>query len=1081
MTTRDASPTTLRRTIASRIGLVLLPLLIVASLLWSTSGAGSRLHQAEAAVVNLDQGATVAGQPVHLGQDYALALKNQGGSNFTWRYGITLEQAHEGLASGRYGAAVVIPPSFSRTLTGTAEEAEQATLRVERSPVSGISDQLVTNQLSLAATQSLSGQVTKRYLDDVFVSTTELGQSLGHTTTLAEAASTGATELEGSAKDADKASAEVGARTAEVATGQASARDAANRAAASSRDAAQKQADAAGAAGTSSAAQDAQAKAVADAAARAKAVAEGAGKAKDSTSAVAGKASDAAAQGDATKKSADAVAAAAATSRTAAAGYADRVASVVKQQQDIAGQLAEASKQVKAYTDTTATVTQAVAKARRAVSAQGEGTAPATPAVPATPATPAGGDGKAVPASPTAPVAVPTATGAGKQLKNRADELRQLAADIDAVVKANAEQEPTTPTGLAGAKDAAAKNVADAQAVLDAIGKARTENEALVTTAREAAARARTLAEEATKSADQLSRSVKVIAPAPPAAEECDNNGQCQQYRRGYEAGIAAANSDEVLTELNKALDMNKSTALAAAKQATAAADAADQAVAAQVSLQKIEDAATTSLDSAKAVDKAVGDIKGGAAASVDGLKGTAKDLRTIAGQLTELADRLAQPATPGDQAGVAELKAQIAAALDAPEVARAVDALPAQGKALTEQAALVTAQADRNAKAMAAVDPAKGGAAALTSGTEATAATATAQAAVVEKLQGTLGQLTSGMDALGVAIGSLGTQSAAVQGSTAAASDRASALAGQVGQLTGTLRGLQAAATGAASDAASAEEKAVALQQQVSALQQSSGVLSRSTAEVVGQSSTQVDRTGAVVNALQRNATQVPSYDQATRERLTTAAGTPITTAEQDTFRNVGWVSMLMVLALWAGAMGLHSLLSPISRRATRSTEAAPRLLAREMMPSAAVAVAQGLAVAVVGLSVLHLPAGRAAGVTAALVLASVMFAAVNHTLVVFGRLWGRLLSVLFAIITGSGLVTQAHPGAMTVLRSLSPISPALDLVRSLMTGVPLGTGAALLLAFWLGAGCLFSALGILRAREPEPVRVPTVHETTA
>ena len=59
----------LRRACATRLGLILLPLLIVSGFLWATSGSGSRLHDTEAAIVNLDQGAVLAGQNMHLGQD----------------------------------------------------------------------------------------------------------------------------------------------------------------------------------------------------------------------------------------------------------------------------------------------------------------------------------------------------------------------------------------------------------------------------------------------------------------------------------------------------------------------------------------------------------------------------------------------------------------------------------------------------------------------------------------------------------------------------------------------------------------------------------------------------------------------------------------------------------------------------------------------------------------------------------------------------------------------------------------------------------------------------------------------------
>ncbi len=1108
----------LRRAWATRLGLILLPLLIVSGFLWATSGSGSRLHDTEAAIVNLDQGAVLAGQNMHLGQDYALDLKNQNGPNFTWRYGISLEEANAGLASGRYSAAVIIPPAFSRVLTGTAGKAEQATLQVERSPISGVSDQLVISQLSLAATRSLSGEVTRRYLDDVFVNTTELGKSLGHTTALAQDVTAGAAELQGAARTANSATTEVAKSAAGAVAGVTEAGSAASQAATSSKDAGTAGQGVASSAETAASDNSAQRKAIQDAADQAKGVAESADKAKTSTGEVGKQATAAGEQGGETKKSADAVAAAAAANKAAADAYGQKVADVIKAQQDIAEQLAAAAEQTKKYTATTATVTGAVADARKVLAAASAATPTAAPAATPSPA-PAPAPSSTAPQMPrptALPAEVPAADSASaKQLRAKADELTKIAATVDAVITANGASAGATPAAVAGAVAAAQSNAKAAQDVAKAAQGAVAENQRIVVqattvktqalAASQAAAQSQAQAQAAQEAIGAVSGTITYASQPKP----CPNGwsaDRCAAYKNGFKDAIDGVTVSREIKGKAEALDAQKA-AVTQAKEAAVAADATVTAATTTVTvaestqkqLATIVATATPLATTNTELATTVAGIAQASSSDLSRLQGIPQRLTSIAEQLVAVADTLEQPtgpvdptatpiATPtpsgpgvptdtGAQAKLAELQADLDEALGSVEVDAALTGLPEQGKALETQATVVADQADKNVQAMAGIAPEGTEAKAVTSAVTGMTDTATEQAAVVAKLQDTLTQLNTGMDALATTMGTLSTDSAALGTSTSKVNDGATALAVKVDALNTTIGNLQKAATRASADAATAQSRTVALQQQITTLQQASGVLSTHTAVVVTQADQQVEKASTVVNELESSAAQLPSYDDTTRQRLSTAVSAPITTSEQSNFRNIGWVSMLMLLSLWAGAMGLHSMFNPISARARRSTEAPAKLLAHEMLPTGAIAIAQALAVSGVGQLVLHLPAGRWAAVTAALVLSALMFATVNHVLVSFGRMWGRLLAVAFAMVTGTGIVTQAYPESMTALRTISPISPALGMTRSLMTGVPMGSTDTLVLGGWLLIGLLFSALAILRAREPEPVRVPTVY----
>ena len=68
-----------REQVAAIVGVLLMPLLIAGTFLWATADSSSRLHEQQAAIVNLDAGARVGDDTVRLGQTYALQPSQDGG------------------------------------------------------------------------------------------------------------------------------------------------------------------------------------------------------------------------------------------------------------------------------------------------------------------------------------------------------------------------------------------------------------------------------------------------------------------------------------------------------------------------------------------------------------------------------------------------------------------------------------------------------------------------------------------------------------------------------------------------------------------------------------------------------------------------------------------------------------------------------------------------------------------------------------------------------------------------------------------------------------------------------------------
>lgn len=1068
----ERAGSTARGRVLSIIGVILLPLLIASGFIWATSGSGSRLTRSEAAIVNLDEGSSIGGKPVRLGQTYALELRNQQGPNFTWRYGVTMTEAQRGLADGRYSAAVVIPAGFSRALTGTASGTadDQATLLVERSPLSGVSDQVVFSQLSAAATSSLSGKATSKYLDELFVSSSELGKSLDQSRALADEARQGAGSIAEAARTAQRAAAGLQEKASAVQTQADRSVVAAEQASTTTNaigEASRSVQTTVGTAGLGGAARD---KAVADLAGRAGSVTEAADKAAASTRTAGERAQAAGSQGAATQQSADAVAKAAAANRRAATDYTAKVAAALQQQQQLSNSLADSSKSLNGYvsgTQQAATTVKDTVERLREISGTPES------------------------ARDTRRSIAPP--------RGSADAARQLLAQADAL-DAQARQmvtERLQPIAIADLDQQVSQLGVRASSISSSATEMARANRAVVSATTSAAGSMQQAQASFSQLVAQLTTTQQVtvdetvtvdvpggveLPPMPPCPRQ-NNPSYCVQWQKGfesYQSQIQAANqarqvqvpvkatvpvtvrpSQQAISATQGALDQ-------AAGQVNAAGTAAS---ANQAGLDQLASSAGTFASSMNAIATAVSTANTQIATAQKQYDDTTLQLQDFAGQLRALSRQV-----EGDPTG--QVQRQVIDALADPEVDASLTALEQDPGELTQQAAANAELAQRNAETLAAVDEKSEAATTLTTGAEAIDETSAGQAEVVTKLQQTLTSLNSGMGDLGRTMTGLSSDAAALQQQTVVVSDNATATAGEVTALTRTLDALRSSVDAATTDSRAAAGQARAMQRQVSELQQTSSTVRTTTSTLTTQSAEQTGRVDTLSKKVAAASALAPSYTDQERQRLTDIVTTPISTQQGDQFRNVGWLSMLLVLSLWAGAMGLHSVFKPVSDRARQSHQNPLRLLVQEMTPSALISIAQAVGLSVVGQLALGLTAGRWAMLAAAMVLAALVFAAVNHALLSFLRVYGRLIAVGFALVAGASLLTRAAPSAMSTIETLSPITPALGVVRSLMTGAPGGITHLVMMAAWLGVGVLFSALAILRARDPEPVRVPTIYE---
>ena len=187
------------------IGVLLLPVVIGGILVAALYNPVERLDGLNAAIVNEDEPVTIGDQYVPLGRQLTAGLvegSDDQASNLTWTIS-NADDAAEGLADGTYAAVITIPENFSAAATSTQPGGtpERATLEVQTPPDSLIVDDAITAQVTTAAASLMGDQLSKVYLENVFLGFTTLGDQLG-------TAADGATQLaDGAHQAADGAAA----------------------------------------------------------------------------------------------------------------------------------------------------------------------------------------------------------------------------------------------------------------------------------------------------------------------------------------------------------------------------------------------------------------------------------------------------------------------------------------------------------------------------------------------------------------------------------------------------------------------------------------------------------------------------------------------------------------------------------------------------------------------------------------------------------------------------------------------------------------------------------------------------------
>ena len=212
----------------------------------------------------------------------------------------------------------------------------------------------------------------------------------------------------------------------------------------------------------------------------------------------------------------------------------------------------------------------------------------------------------------------------------------------------------------------------------------------------------------------------------------------------------------------------------------------------------------------------------------------------------------------------------------------------------------------------------------------------------------------------------------------------------------------------------------------------------------------------------------KMPSYTTSDRENLSTVVASPIDTSTLSGLAdaNIGWISLVLVLALWLGALATYAVVKAVGNGLLSSSEPTAVLIGRALLPGIAVVGTQAVLMAGLSQFGFDLSPAKWLAVTGVLLIAGLTFVVINHALVAwFGGL-GRLVSVLFGVLSAASALIGAAPAVFAALRPFSPLTPALDAIRAIATDSSGAVTSTLTLVGWLIVAIAASAIAVARRR---------------
>ena len=190
---------------AAVAAVTVIPLILAALYVWANIDPTGNLDEVRAAVVNEDELVEVEGpdgkkQPVAVGRELAGNLtRDDSDENFDWVL-TDAKDAQEGLSDGEYKAVLFIPKSLSKAATSTSgdpQNAVQGRLELRTDDAVNYVNGDIAEAIVKAAKSALNAQVTETYLENIYLSFSDIKMNLREAATGAGELAGGADELAG--------------------------------------------------------------------------------------------------------------------------------------------------------------------------------------------------------------------------------------------------------------------------------------------------------------------------------------------------------------------------------------------------------------------------------------------------------------------------------------------------------------------------------------------------------------------------------------------------------------------------------------------------------------------------------------------------------------------------------------------------------------------------------------------------------------------------------------------------------------------------------------------------------------------
>ena len=302
--------------------------------------------------------------------------------------------------------------------------------------------------------------------------------------------------------------------------------------------------------------------------------------------------------------------------------------------------------------------------------------------------------------------------------------------------------------------------------------------------------------------------------------------------------------------------------------------------------------------------------------------------------------------------------------------------------------------------------------------------------------------------------------------GTTAAATGAEQLAVGAEGLASGAVQ-LSTGATELAAGTSQLSTGVSALASGTSELAANTPELAKGASQLADGATKSADGAGDLAQGLGDAVKEIPNYTKAESESLAETAVAPVEArGGSDELFNASGVPLFAGIALWAGALAMFLVLSPLWRRSKDAARGVGAITVRSALPALALGAVQGAIAGVVLPIALGYDLGQGLGFFGLALLAGVAFSLVVQGLAALLGGFGRFIAFALLVVAFAVGIVSTVPGPLAAIGDASPIGAAFSGFQAIASGADGAGGSALVLGLWGLAGLALTAFAVVRTR---------------